>query len=161
MLAPGRPATHVSACLGLAGDTDRPALLEALRGAAAAHLSPGARFTVSGGTPVRLSAEPLELPVLYSDVSGLDEEERSRRTREESAEAVRAPFDPESGPLSRALLLRTGSGEHRLLLVAHRLVADQSLLQRALRDTAAAYGALTGKGAAPEAAGRPADQIAA
>ncbi|MEV8477585.1 amino acid adenylation domain-containing protein [Streptomyces sp. NPDC051173] len=161
MLAPGRPATHVSAGLGLAGDTDRPALLKALRGAATVHLSPGARFTVSGGTPVRLSADPLELPVQYSDVSGLDEDERSRRTHEALAEAVRAPFDPENGPLSRALLLRTGSGEHRLLLVAHRLVADQSLLQRVLRDTAATYGAPTGKGAAPEAGGRPADQFPA
>ncbi|MFJ9109278.1 amino acid adenylation domain-containing protein [Streptomyces sp. NPDC102283] len=143
-LVPGCPATHVSATIGLAGEPDRAALLAALRRATAAHLSPGARFTVSDGVPVRISADPVELPLQYPDVSALEGDERNCRIRDLAAEALRAPFGVESGPLARALLIRSGAAEHLLVLVAHRLVADHALVERVLRDMTATYRALTG-----------------
>jgi hypothetical protein len=51
------------------------------------------------------------------------------------------PYDPSTGPLFRATLLRTGEAEHVLVLDVHHTVADAWSIQILMRELAALYSA--------------------
>ena len=93
-----------------------------------------------------MPAAGFELPLI--DLRDLRPPEREAELRRRMpAPRARRPFDLARGPLLRAALLRTASGEHALLLVMHHIASDGWSMALLLGELAELYAAF--------AAGRP------
>lgn len=136
-LDPSATAYNLAAALRLTGPLDVPALEGALAEIVRRHEPLRSRFQEVDGEPsiVVDPAGPLPLPV--EDVPG--EEELVPRAEEE----VRRPFDLESGPLFRGLLLRAGAQDHLLVLSMHHTVSDGWSRGVLYREIMALYQALS------------------
>ncbi|HEX3527655.1 MAG TPA: amino acid adenylation domain-containing protein, partial [Thermoanaerobaculia bacterium] len=99
----------------------------------------------AAGTVWQVIAPPEPVPLPIVDLLGLSEADTTARHLA-TDEAAR-PFDLRQGPLLRALLLRTGDDEHRLVLAMHHIVSDGWSMGVLVREVAALYEAF--------AAGRP------
>src|SRR5256886_2016206 len=110
---------HSPCGLRLIGELDVTALRAALDALIARHESLRTTFESVDGQGVQTVHPPftVDLPVVdLSDAPG----ELTAVLREELAR----PFDLRALPLIRALLVRLGEGEHRLLLTMHHIVTD-------------------------------------
>ncbi len=86
---------------------------------------------------------PASLPVI--DLSGLGAElggAAAAEARRLGADEARRPFDLDTGPVVRALLLRTAPHEHELLVTLHHISADGRSLEVLVHEIQALYGAL-------------------
>ncbi len=59
-----------------------------------------------------------------ADLRGLAEAEREKEVLRQAEEQAKWPFDLARGPLVRALLVRLGQQEHRLLMTLHHIIFD-------------------------------------
>ncbi|HEU0080021.1 MAG TPA: condensation domain-containing protein, partial [Longimicrobiaceae bacterium] len=100
-------------------------------------------FRVGKEYPVQvvLPATSFVLPV--HDLSHLLEPERAETARRLAEQAAAGSFDLAAGPLFRARLLRLAEDEHRLLLVAHPMIADSQSMDVLVRELSVLYTALT------------------
>lgn len=86
----------------------------------------------------------VNLPVV--DLSELPEEEREPEARRLATAEAGVPICMETAPLLRALVVRMGAGEHRLLLTLHHIVFDGVSLHRVLvPELAAIYEAFAAR----------------
>jgi amino acid adenylation domain-containing protein len=148
----GLPAHNVPWLLWLRGPLDVPALSRAL-GALIARHEP---------LRTRLAAGPDGRPVAHVDAAAapvLDVTDRP--LRDVAGEESLRPFHlAEDHPL-RARLVRTGPGEHALVLVAHQTAVDDRSLRILVAELAALYRAeVTGEPACLPEAPRFADYVA-
>ncbi|GAA2898232.1 hypothetical protein GCM10010517_63310 [Streptosporangium fragile] len=129
------PAYHVPLTLRLKGALDVPVLAEALRTVVARHGILRTRYPVGPeGEPTAVVDEPgpFDLPVV--DRAGQDPQALIDRV---SAE----PFDLETGPLIRPLLLRAADDEHYLHVTLHHIVTDAWSIGILLHELTTAYNA--------------------
>ena len=141
-LKPGSPVYNMPLSLGLQGALSVPTLAASLAEVARRHEALRTTFAAAEGRPFQvISAEPrLDLPQI--DLSGLPREARQGEARALLAtEAVR-PFDLESGPLVRTLLLRLADDEHAALLNLHHIVSDGWSVGVLVREVSALYSAV-------------------
>ena len=82
----------------------------------------------------------------------LDLDHEPQRAPEEARRLHARPFDLGKGPLLRALLMRLGPDDHRLVLVMHHIVCDGVSLQNLLDELAQQYLHLGDAAAAAEPA---------
>jgi fengycin family lipopeptide synthetase D len=135
---PDTAAYNVGFNARIAGHVDEVALARALDALADRHPALRTRFPGPGEGVV---VEPrVLLPLIRHDVS-VAADPQQEASRLATAE-LRAPFDLESGPLARAVLVRCGVQEHVLGLTVHHIVADGWTLSVLQRDLAALYGEL-------------------
>lgn len=131
-LAPGTPAHNIAMAQRLSGPLDVAALRAALEVVARRHEVLRWRVPQSGGVPVVAVTPPGPVPLPVRDVP-------EREVDEHLQAEARLPFDLESGPLWRALLLRVADDEHVLALTAHHLVFDGWSQQVLYDDLGRAY----------------------
>ncbi|MFF0712887.1 amino acid adenylation domain-containing protein [Streptomyces bauhiniae] len=138
-----KPVYNVPYALSLTGPLDAAALHRALLDVLARHESLRTVFPGDLGEPYQRVLAPEEvLPELaVTDVAA------GQVTAERDAFAGRA-FDVSFEPPLRAKLLRTGPGEHHLLLVLHHIAVDGLSVRPLAADLAEAYRARV-KGEAP------------
>jgi len=132
--APGDPIYTVSQGLRLGGTVDPGALERAAAALAARHEVLRYRFALEEGRPVAQLLPALDGLTDCRVVADL----------EAAADAVRAaPFDLLAGGLLRIALLTSAADDemHRLILCAHRIVADDLSAERTLAELAALYSA--------------------
>ncbi|MFP5287419.1 MAG: condensation domain-containing protein, partial [Thermoanaerobaculia bacterium] len=145
-LQPGSAFYNVPFALRLSGALD-PAVFEAaLDEIVRRHDALRTTFTDVGGEPWQVVAEELSIPLPVIDLSAFPEPETEARLR--LAEEAARPFDLETGPLLRALLVKLADEEHVAVLTMHHIVSDGwsfDVLVRELAELAAA--ALTGRAA--------------
>lgn len=117
-LDPSATAYNLAAALRLTGPLDVPALEQTLAEILRRHETLRSRFREVDGEPsiVVDPAGPFHLPV--EDVQDAD------RLVPRAEEEVRRPFDLDTGPLFRGLLLRAGAEDHLLVLSMHHTVSD-------------------------------------
>ncbi|HVG91856.1 MAG TPA: condensation domain-containing protein, partial [Alphaproteobacteria bacterium] len=117
-------AYHVPWGLHLRGELDAAALRRALDRIVARHEALRTTFAVLDGEPVQriASATDSRFYMVERDL---------RRHRDAQAELNRlltehasAPFDLQTGPLIRGLLVRESEDEHTLLITMHHIVSD-------------------------------------
>ncbi|MDH5254635.1 MAG: amino acid adenylation domain-containing protein, partial [Gammaproteobacteria bacterium] len=121
-LDPGSPAYNVAWTIRCTGPLHLPALRAALDGLVARHPALRTRFPAVAGRPVPVIDPPAPLPL---DVLDFSETQGAAAALDRRLTSLaREPFDLERGPLFRATLLKTGEGEHHLLLVAQHIVTD-------------------------------------
>jgi amino acid adenylation domain-containing protein len=143
-LEPGGTAYNLPVALRLRGALDVAALAAALGEVVRRHEALRTTFAEAGGEPWQVIGDvALELPVI--DLRALadpdpdpDPDPESEADRLTAAELER-PFDLARGPLLRALLLRTGERDWRLLLDQHHIVSDGWSLGVLVRESAALY----------------------
>src|SRR5947199_4453620 len=130
-LEPGRPTYNEAYSVRFTGPLSPAALAAALREIARRHAVLRTRFETRGGRPLQVIAIVSEatLPLPCADLAALPAERRGAEAeRRERAEAE-IPFDLARGPLARALLLRLGAAEHRLVLTLHHILCDATSIE--------------------------------
>ena len=145
-LAPESAAYNIAAAARVRGPLDVVALRGALADLAARHLVLRSAFEVVDDQPRQRIAPTIDIDAVFSV------EEASSRSGERLDAEARRPFDLETGPPFRVLLLIHAPGEHSLLLVLHHLVCDFWSLVVLLADLEAFYRVRTG---APSETPRP------
>ncbi|WP_317446781.1 non-ribosomal peptide synthase/polyketide synthase [Streptomyces collinus] len=145
-LRPGDARYNSAVALRLTGPLDHTALSGALEHVVGRHEALRTTFQESDGKPVQTvhPAGPVPLPVRDLTAPG----ERPADLDAVLLDAYERPFDLETGPLLRALLLREAPDAHVLLLTAHHIVTDGWSMGVLLQELCAAYDALA-RGARP------------
>ncbi|QKV97136.1 amino acid adenylation domain-containing protein [Streptomyces sp. NA02950] len=138
-LHPGSSAYHSPLHLRLSGVLIVPALRTALRQLVRRHAVLRTQYPVVDGAPtaeVCPAAAP-ELPLV--DLSGRPVPEATAASRRIAAALTARPFDLETGPVIRAVLVRRGPEDHDLVLVRHHIATDGWSLGVLLSDLVELY----------------------
>ncbi|MFB7950126.1 condensation domain-containing protein [Kitasatospora phosalacinea] len=155
---PDSPAHHLTADVRLPPEADEPAVRAALAALAARHGALRTAVPLRDGTPVQQVHPRLPLHLRVVELGMIPERDRPGLVERLADHTAHRPFDLATGPLWRALLLRTPTRSH-VHLVAHQLVLDDrsaALLRAELLETVTA--ALAGRPARlPELPPRCAD----
>ncbi len=142
-LAAGRDDSYnLRTGLRIEGRLDVAALACALSAVIARHEALRTTFPDTPAGPVQLvhPAAPLPLPLV--DLGGLGAVPRQQREADRLfAAAASRLFDLAAGPLFRAVLLRLGAAEHRLLVTQHHIVSDAWSMGLVARELAVLYSA--------------------
>lgn len=123
-VVPGTTAYNLGRVFRLTGSLDQTALAKALLAIISRHESLRTVF-ISREDEVRqvvLSALEFDLPVL--DISELPATQREQSAFSIAGEEASKPFDLRKGPLLRAMLVRSGSSDHVLVLIFHHIIVD-------------------------------------
>jgi amino acid adenylation domain-containing protein len=145
-LSPGEPTFHIPYAVSLDGPLDADALQRALDAAVARHAGLRTSIVAVDGVPEQDVAdvgtvviERIELP------ETLDSDESIRQAESIAADRARQPFDLASGPLIRAILIRTRPDRHLFVLVIHHVITDGTSMRILMEELSAGYRAeLTG-----------------
>jgi amino acid adenylation domain-containing protein len=128
---PATAACNVPVALHLRGSLDVDRLRSALDSVANRHAALRTVFPAAAyRMPVVTAADGL--PLRIGDIAP------ARRDAAVALEA-RRPFDPATGPLARAALLRVSGTEHVLVITAHHAIFDGWSIGVLLRELAAAF----------------------
>ncbi len=138
-MEPGSPVYHVSGAFRLSGRLDAPALEASLDEVVRRHAALRTTFAAAEGRPVQIVAPWNPVPLPVADLSGLPPGKREAEVRSQAGHLTRRPFDLESGPLLRAILLRLEPEEHAAVFVAHHIVSDGWSMGVMVREIAALY----------------------
>lgn len=128
MAEPGTPQWLVADSLDLAGPLDAVRLSDVVQGVLARHDALALRFP--GGAPRRRRVPHPGLQ--FVELGGASPDSWLR-------EALAVGVDVDSGPLVRAVLLRRGRQDHRLVLIGHHLVLDGISVAVLLEEIAALW----------------------
>ncbi|HET8891689.1 MAG TPA: amino acid adenylation domain-containing protein [Candidatus Angelobacter sp.] len=125
-LQPGSDFYNIVLACELHGDLNVPVLERALREIIRRHGALRTRFVVEDGEPVQKVEDSVEFGLQRLDLSN---QEGAANPRELAQEIIKQeaskPFDLESAPLLRGVLLRLGEREHILALSIHHIVVDE------------------------------------
>ncbi|MCA1704831.1 MAG: AMP-binding protein, partial [Actinobacteria bacterium] len=102
--------------LRLSGELNLDALQAALNALASRHEALRTTFHTVDGHPVQMVAARGEIPLRVVDLSAVPMDARDPAVDEVLADELSCPFDIESDPLTRAVLVRLAEDEHVLLL---------------------------------------------
>jgi amino acid adenylation domain-containing protein len=139
--------------LGLRGRLDEAALGRALAGLVERHEALRTTFVSREDEPVQRIGPPFAPALPRIDLAGLPPALAAEESARLEADEARRPFDLESGPMLRALLLALGPEDRRLTLALHHIAADGWSVGVLLAE----LGALHSGGLLPEPPVQPAD----
>ncbi|HEU5231032.1 MAG TPA: condensation domain-containing protein, partial [Ktedonobacteraceae bacterium] len=111
-------------------------------------------FELREGQPVQCIHEPQGPTVQFLDLSAWEEQRREEEVRRLVAQETGTPFDLETGPLWRVVLLRIAEQEHLLLLTLHHIVSDGWSSQVLVEEICQGYAARL-RGESPALAALP------
>ncbi|MBK9942043.1 MAG: amino acid adenylation domain-containing protein [Kouleothrix sp.] len=148
-LDPANPFYNTALSFELDAHADPTLLQRSLDALAARHEALRTTLVPADGEPQQVINPPAPVPLAIADLRALPPPERAAEAERLLAEQARAPFDLAQGPLLRALLLHTGDGPSRLLLVLHHIICDGWSVGVMAQDLDRCYAAL--------AAGTPVD----
>ncbi|HEU0076131.1 MAG TPA: condensation domain-containing protein, partial [Longimicrobiaceae bacterium] len=148
-LEPGSPAYNIPVPLRASGAVDVRVLAGALSELVRRHEALRTVFRSTAGEPVQvvLPAAPLPLPSV--DLRALSPETREIETKRLAAEDAARPFDLARGPLLRTTLVRSGEGEHALLVNMHHVVSDGWSMGVLFRELSVLYQAFAAGASSP------------
>ncbi|MFB6850833.1 condensation domain-containing protein, partial [Streptomyces sp. NPDC056373] len=141
-----RPTYNQAFCVRLRGALDRETLARALNRLTARHGMLRARFQEVDGRPRQSVAGSVEVPVSWTDVSGLSDDD----IRDLAEDDYLRPFDLHAAPLIRASVFERGPEDRVLLVACDHLVGDGWSWWRLLRELGELVGEQRG-GTAPHA----------
>jgi hypothetical protein len=133
-LFPNHTFFHVNVTCRIEGPLDIKRLEQALHALAMRHEALRTTFTFDDTTgPVqRISPGPI-IEFQVTEAAGADE------TRRTLSDVVRQPFDLETAPLWRALVVREAPDVHVLAASIHHIICDGASLDLLIRELAALY----------------------
>jgi len=143
------PVYNIANAIRLSGNPDIPALEKSLNEIIRCHDILRTTFAEGNGTregPVQIISEELKIPLPVAVLRNLSESGASEEMRRLITEESNRPFDLASGPLLRAMVLKTGrrtDTRHILILTVHHIIFDDWSMEIFLRDMASAYNAFS------------------
>jgi amino acid adenylation domain-containing protein len=123
-LDPGSSSYNVPLAVRFDGSLATELLARGLGEVARRHEALRTRFVLAGAEPVQVIDPPSPVALPRIDLRSLPTDARQAEGARLAEAEAQHPFDLQRGPVFRALLLRTGEDEHRLLLTFHHIVAD-------------------------------------
>ena len=99
------------------------------------------------GDPCAVVRPDITIDWTTEDLSAFSETERAAEVEHHSTAFARRPFNLESGPLFRALLIRLADQEHLLVFVGHHIISDRWSVGVLMRELQAFY--MAGDGPPP------------
>nr|WP_275899242.1 non-ribosomal peptide synthetase [Pyxidicoccus caerfyrddinensis] len=147
-LDPDSTAYNLPFAVRLEGALDVPALATSLRGLLQRHESLRTTFHEREHQPVQVIDDGPTLPAGWLDLEALPEVEREASLRQALEHEAGQPFNLETGPLWRVLLVRLSAEQHVLMLTLHHVIADGWSMGVLVQELATLYTA--------HAEGRPA-----
>ncbi|WP_165371908.1 non-ribosomal peptide synthetase, partial [Streptomyces sp. L-9-10] len=150
---PGGAAYNCATGLRLSGELRIDALATALTALVARHEPLRTTYAEADGQVLQIIGEPVPVPLPVADLAGGDLSggdpsggdpsggDHEGRLDEVLRAEVSAPFDLGSGPVLRALLVRTVPDDHVLVLTAHHIAADAWSMEVIARELGALYSA--------------------
>ncbi|GLZ80807.1 hypothetical protein Afil01_56140 [Actinorhabdospora filicis] len=135
-------ALNIAVPVDLSGDLDTALLKEALTRLAVRHHSLRSRFFERDGAWVQEVLDDPEGRLKSLDLTALPEQQRGERAGQRADEARAELFDLGDGHAWRAVLIRLGEHEWRLVLVFHHLLTDDWARHLFLTELAELYNAL-------------------
>ncbi|MFC0031655.1 AMP-binding protein [Micromonospora chaiyaphumensis] len=139
-LAAQTPAHTVCRAYRVDGPLDEDALCAAWRTLVDRHEALRTRIVERDGVPWQAIDAGSDAPALV-DLTTVAEPERTAAARRLRTGLAGAVVDHADGPLCRLALVRLGPEEHELLLVLHRLVADDSSARILVTELGECYSA--------------------
>jgi amino acid adenylation domain-containing protein len=135
-------AYNLAGALRLEGGLDVVALRRALGEIVHRHDTCRTTFAVQDGVPVQHVHPQRELELAFTDLQDLPDSGRMPRVLELARAQSAQPFDLESGPLLRVLLLQLAPQVHALIATSHHIVSDGWSMGVFVRELGALYAAL-------------------
>jgi amino acid adenylation domain-containing protein/thioester reductase-like protein len=135
----GSPEYHNVLAVRLTGVLDEPALDQALIRLVTRHDVMRTCFPSRGGEPFQLIADPQQFHVTRADLRDLAESERAKHATRLLGDEQLQPYDLESGPLVRFLLVRLDSDSHVLAIAMHHVICDAGSFDVILHELDAGY----------------------
>lgn len=121
---PSSCAYNIPGGLHLRGDLDPVALRDSFQRLIERHEALRTRFYERDGVALQRIDPAGAFQLELQDVSGLPDEQRNARALQIREEQASQPFDLQSGPLLRVVLVRLDEQEHQLLVTLHHIIAD-------------------------------------
>ncbi|GII88160.1 hypothetical protein Ssi03_61500 [Sphaerisporangium siamense] len=140
--APCAPAYTVGRAYRVTGELQVPALRAAWRAVVRRHESLRTTLVEESGRPVQEIAPECD-PRAFADLgtaAGPDPDATAARLY---ARMASEPLDLAAGPLARLGVARLGAGEHLVLILLHRAVADDASMAVVVEELSACYAAAT------------------
>ena len=123
-LEPDDPSYNVPTVLRLEGQLNVQALQQALDEVIRRHEVLRTTFAIVNDRTAQIIHPRLRIPIDIIDLRDLPAEERWDEAMRRVTEAAWQPFDLETGPLLRALLLRLDDDDHLSILTMHHIICD-------------------------------------
>jgi len=140
-LDPQSASLNTTQAVRLDGELDAGALARAQADVVARQETLRTTFREIGGRP-SLAIHPPFVPALpVVDLGSLPEQRREVEVRRQIRAAARRPFDLETGPMLRLLLLRLAAREHLLILGTHHVIADRTSVYLVAEELMSCYAA--------------------
>ncbi|RRV07264.1 amino acid adenylation domain-containing protein [Pseudomonas sp. v388] len=117
-------AYNIPGGLHLRGELDLNALRDSFQHLIERHESLRTRFYERDAVALQRIDAPGQLRLELRDLCDVPAEQRQAQAQQIREEQARLPFDLESGPLLRLVLVRLDEQEHQLLVTVHHIVAD-------------------------------------
>ncbi|MGH3670026.1 MAG: amino acid adenylation domain-containing protein, partial [Pseudonocardiaceae bacterium] len=136
-------STEYNTGVGLrcSGALDRAALRTALAGLVERHESLRTTFETVDSQGVARVAAHGEIPLNVMDLTATPYGQREAVTERTVAQFLSSPFDLRNGPLTRALLICLGTGDHVLVLGQHHIITDGTSVGLLVTELAERYAA--------------------
>jgi amino acid adenylation domain-containing protein len=145
-LQPGSAFYNVPLALRISGPLDVSLLERCLSEISRRHEVLRTHFEMRGGRPVQVISPAARVPIEQVDFR--EEANPEECIRERAGSEARLPFDLNSGPLLRALLMRSSVTEYVLMLNMHHVVADAWSLTVLIQELGKLYELLCAEGPA-------------
>ncbi|PYP82589.1 MAG: non-ribosomal peptide synthetase, partial [Blastocatellia bacterium AA13] len=140
-LEPGNATYNIRCAVRLSGPLDVSALTRSLNEIVRRHEVLRTIFPAKDGAPRQEILETLELPLITTDLTQVNEAERERDLQEMLREEARSGFDLSNGPLIRAKLVWMAEDEHVLVVVMHHIISDGWSIEIMVAEFSRLYGA--------------------
>ncbi len=145
-LQPNVPLYNMPFPARLKGELDVEALQQTLDEMVRRHEALRTTFAAVDGQPTQVIHPPAPVPLPFTDLSELPDEEREREAQRAAHEEARRPFDLSKGPLLRVMLVRLAPDEHVALFTMHHIISDGWSMGVLVKEIVALYTAyLEGK----------------
>jgi len=138
-MEPDSPAYNIPLAMRLLGRLNIAVLEACLGEVVRRHEGLRTTFRFAEGEPAQSIAPSAPVHLPWIDLQGLPEAVREREVLRLTGREAERPFDLETGPLLRLVLLRSGEEERVLLLTLHHTIADGWSLAILVREVAALY----------------------
>ncbi|TSC19083.1 condensation domain-containing protein, partial [Corallococcus sp. Z5C101001] len=140
-LDPGTALYNVPVVVRLEGMLRQDVLERALSEVSRRHEALRTTFAQEQGQTIQVIHAKADLPLVVLDLQGLESTRRDEEARRRVEQEVLKPFDLQSGPLSRAFLVKLGEQEHVLAFTMHHIVSDGWSVGVLVREVSALYAA--------------------
>lgn len=142
-VVPALPIYNHSLIIKRTSDLDRDVIGRSLREITVRHSALRTAITSESPTPAQVISGDASIDISYTELEGLEEEERSREICRTITEQALQPFHLAKSPLLRVRVLEISDGHHLIVLTVHAIIADERSLGLLAHELASCYDAFS------------------